>query len=310
MRCVLVGNYGVGNVGDEALKEYFLSAFPEVQWTVVTASGVGESEVPRLPLGFRSLLRPWWRTIRAIAKAEFLVFGGGSLFTDVESVWACVIWRAYAVLAELLGTPYILAFQGAGPWQTALGKRLAEKTYRKAVFVSVRDAESASRVIELCPSVDPVQSFDPAYALFKRVAPSAQGQGDGVVLIPRSNPTDTFFQSVRKIPLRTVQRILLLEPEGDRQAAEELRRIFPDATVVDIRSVQDLLSSLRSAASVVTQRYHGAMAALAMQIPVTIIPQKSGDKLDALRVALESGAGDQWINLVLDGEQKLRKILV
>ena len=34
MRLLLVGNYGVGNLGDEALREYFLKRFPEVQGEV------------------------------------------------------------------------------------------------------------------------------------------------------------------------------------------------------------------------------------------------------------------------------------
>ena len=115
MRCVLVGNYSVGNIGDEALKEYFLSEFPDISWSVVSANPTDPRDVPRLPLGIRSLFTNWWKTINAIRHADALIFGGGSLFTDIESVWACVIWRAYALLASWCKVPVMLAFQGAGP---------------------------------------------------------------------------------------------------------------------------------------------------------------------------------------------------
>lgn len=74
MHCVLIGNYGVGNFGDEALKEYFLSAFPDITWSVVSARPSGE-ELPRLPGGFRSLFSHWWKTLGAIRNTDAVVFG-------------------------------------------------------------------------------------------------------------------------------------------------------------------------------------------------------------------------------------------
>ena len=83
---LLVGNFGVGNVGDEAIRTYILQAFPEVHWTVLSGDRMQSGDVPRLPYGIRSFLSTaWWKTLRAYRSSDGIVFGGGSLFTDVES---------------------------------------------------------------------------------------------------------------------------------------------------------------------------------------------------------------------------------
>jgi len=145
MRYLLIGNYGVGNIGDEALREYFFHSYSDVDWTVVSAHP-RRGEVPRFPLGVRSLLRPWWRTFHALHGSDGVVFGGGTLFTDVESVYACVLWWWHAFIARLFGKQVHLAFQGIGPFRTSLGERLARSVVASAATVSVRDLHSFERV--------------------------------------------------------------------------------------------------------------------------------------------------------------------
>ena len=311
MQCVLVGNYGVGNIGDEALREYFLSEFPEIEWVCVSASPKGEHEVPRLPLGLRSLVAPWWRTISAIRSADALIFGGGSLFTDVESVWACLLWRSYASLATLFGTPYMLAFQGAGPWKTALGRRLARKTYLHASFISVRDAESLQRVRGLGEVKDPVLTFDPAFALFAKY-PKTPVTNRTLIISPRANSSEQFFASVSD-RLKTkwdAVRVLLMEPQEERGVADRLRTMIPSCSVVEITSVSQLLMEIGGATEAVVQRFHGALAALALDVPFEIVPQAPKDKMAALSEAVKSaGAREEWLVFVSKGAEELRSAL-
>ncbi len=312
MRCVLVGNYGVGNIGDDALREYFLSAFPEIDWVCVSASPHGKGEVPRLPLGFRSFFMPWWRTFSAIRSADALVFGGGSLFTDIESVWACLLWRSYASVAVLFGTPYVLAFQGTGPWKTALGRSLARTTYRFASFVSVRDAESLKRVRELVPTSEPVLSFDPAFALFAAY-PKAAPRRRTLAVIPRANSGEMFFARVSEKLKEGWEAVtvLLLEPQSEEAVALRMQQIAPTCRVVKVTSVSQLLAEVAASSAAIVQRYHGALAAAAMEIPVEIVPQAEGDKMDALRHVLgEQNTRDAWLALIESGVMKLREALL
>lgn len=312
MRCVLVGNYGVGNIGDEALKEYFLGTFPDVEWTVISAHPRASNEVPRLPLGLRSLFAPWWKTIAAIRRADALVFGGGSLFTDIESVWACLIWRSYASVATLFGTPYCMAFQGVGPWKTTLGRKLTLKTYRHAAFISVRDEKSLARAVELRPGREPVLSFDPAYAHFSAYPSSQPPSGRVLAVIPRLNSDEAFFSRVAALAQDKWDRvtILLMEPEADRAAAGKLKLLLPAAQTVDIRSVRQLLDEVSAASFVVCQRFHGALAALALGRAFDVVPQGAGDKMATLKeAAADPVRRAAWLELVRTGAEALRNAL-
>lgn len=311
MKAVLVGNYGVGNLGDEALREYFLQAFPDVAWQVLSASPKA-GEYPRLPLGFRSFFGTrWLQTVRVLRGSDALVFGGGSLFTDVESLKACVLWGVHALVARVLRKPVILAFQGIGPFHTNVGAWIARSVCRQALHVSVRDAASAKRLQEW--GIACTLTFDPVICLAKE--PRCVGcPQDIVVCVPRLNSNDAFFSSCRKAvadhPGVSVE-IWLFEPDHplELRIAEAMAEEFK-ANVRRCESVSHVLSALTHVRHLVAQRYHAAILAFAAGCPVTIVEQKEGDKLHALRSLMVSGAAlETALAAVKSGEQALRSAL-
>lgn len=311
MKAVLVGNYGVGNLGDEALREYFLQALPDVEWRVLSAAPqVGEYS--RLPFGLRSLLGTRWiRTVRVLWGSDALVFGGGSLFTDVESLLACFVWGVHALTARILGKPVVLAFQGIGPFRTKTGAWIARTVCRSARHVSVRDAASAARLREW--GIPCTLTFDPVICLAKQ--PRCPGcLQDIIVCVPRLNSTDAFFEACRKtvaLHQGVSVEIWLFEPDNPQELriAEAMAEEF-QANVRRCESVQRVLSGLVHVRHLVAQRYHAAILAFAAGCPVTIVEQKEGDKLFALRALLESGAALQAaLTAVQDGERALRGAL-
>jgi polysaccharide pyruvyl transferase WcaK-like protein len=310
MTFVLVGNYGAQNIGDEALREYFLSAFHEVEWKVVSASPSGPNEVPRLPFGLRSFFTSWPRTIGAIARSKAAVFGGGSLFTDIESVRACMMWWSYAFIARLFRKPVILAFQGIGPFRTRFGLLLAQWTAKRAVFISVRDDESLKRIEGWDLGCEPTLTFDPAFALFAS-HPKRTSGGRTLVLIPRTNSDDRFFSAAaEKIKERfDTIRILLMQPDGaEKRVGDRLRALAgSSAVVVAISSVHQLLDEISAASFVLSQRYHGALAALAMSVPMDTVPQGAGDKMDGLRqMGKDTQAVERWKRSIETGQSTLK----
>ncbi len=326
MKCLLVGNYGTGNLGDEALRDYFLLRFPEVEWTVLSANPTQRGEVPRLPFGFRSLLcTSWWKTLRAFWFTDAVVFGGGSLFTDSESVMACVLWWWHGLVARLLGKPLILAFQGIGPFRTRVGEWCARKTITAAAFVSVRDEESLSRASSFAPAgasedkrvrADVHLSFDPVLILFPRSSEVHPGGEDILAVIPRMNSGEalriaiqTFLERHRPL----VVHILSMQPdllEEQRMCDELQRMIGPSASVHPVRTLQELIDGLLRSSFVISERYHGALAAIALGVTVEIIAQAGGDKLDVLRTALMNPAALEALReRVRTGEEELRKYI-
>ena len=314
MRCVLVGNYGTGNLGDEALKEYFLSRFLEIEWTVLSAVPTAPNEVPRFPCGLRSLLiAPWWRSLRALRRSDAVVFGGGSLFTDAESMWACVLWWWHAVIARIFGKPVFLAFQGVGPFRTRLGKWCAKSAVTAADFVSVRDTQSAERVGDWVKTgVRVIQSFDPVFGIF--TGEESLPSGNTLAVIPRMNSGDDFRTLVMdRVKRDTPQsvRIISMQPDSSQEQRACLcltGNIGQAAQIIPVRSLSELSDSLRGCSAVITARYHGGLAAIALSIPMIVVAQHPGDKLDLLMRAQELGAQELRSRLS-EGERELQKAL-
>ncbi|HVW66765.1 MAG TPA: polysaccharide pyruvyl transferase family protein [Candidatus Peribacteraceae bacterium] len=310
MRCLLIGNYGIGNFGDEALKEYFLAAFPEVDWLVVSAHPK-EGEFYRLPAGIRSLFSPWYRTLKALKQADAVVFGGGTLFTDIESPRACFIWFVHAFCAYIYRKPFLLAFQGIGPFRKSGSEKIARWVVRRAASLSVRDAVSAGRVEAWNTGIKIVQSFDPIYSLIP--VQKKDGSQNVFILIPRQNSSGVFLQQATAILARhptTAIRILTFEPGNpdEQEICGRLIDAFPVAVLKPVITLQDLLDGLSDAAHVLTERYHGALAALAADIPFEVVSQGKGDKLSTVMDMRQMGR-DRLMQYVKTGESALKTAL-
>lgn len=286
MKCMLIGNFGVGNLGDEALKEYFLGAFPDIDWVVL-----GE-DVPRLPGGLRSLLSlQWIKTLKAFRTCEAVVFGGGSLFTDSESVYACLLWYVHALASRLYGKPIHYAFQGVGPFRTRVGGAFARKSFGYATSISVRDSASARRVESWRLGKKIVQSFDPVITVINKEKYDVRSE-NVLVLIPRKNSSDKFAKEAQKAfesrswdDVRVVAMQYSKKSESDfcQKLASTLGSV---CHIVDAQELDDLAENISDASLVVTERYHGALVALCLEKETQIVSQCDGDKLSSLQGGL------------------------
>lgn len=240
-----------------------------------------------MPTGLRSLFTPWWKTLRAMSQSDAVIFGGGTLFTDAESVHACILWWLHVAVARMFGKPVLLAFQGIGPFHTWLGLRLARSAVRSSLFISVRDAESLERVRSFQPKSEPLLTADPAWLLF--TPRGGELRDECIAIIPRRNPTPQFFERVFQLKKEHPNApfvIISLQPNDERESqlckklSEEL-----SANVVPVASAKELIDALMPCSRVLSQRYHGALAARAMGIACEEVAQARGDKLNSLKMA-------------------------
>lgn len=308
MSVLLIGNFGVGNLGDDILRDYFLQRFPDISWTVVSARPSNEREVPRLPLGLRSLLRPWWRTLSAFRSCDAVVFGGGSLFTDTESVKACLLWGWHAWMARVFRKPIILAFQGIGPFRTKMGEGIAKRVVGWASFLSVRDGASFTRVRSWVDTKKIVQTMDPAILLMDAEKMATQPK-NVFTIIPRGNVGETFFARASELVQSGGYKgvhILSLHPESDPERAicRRLEELFPSHMSLCIYSLEELLEHVRRSAFIFTARFHGGIAALALGVPFEAFSLGAGDKLSQL-----GGERGELRRLAAVGEEALRVAL-
>ena len=310
MRAVLIGNYGVGNLGDEAIKEYFLKRFPDVKWFVLSANPQ-EGEFHRLPAGLRSLIKPWWKTLRVLRKSEGVIFGGGSLFTDTESVFACLLWWWHAFIAKLFRKPIHLAFQGIGPFHTKLGEACARWVVERAVSISVRDTLSFSRIAGWKKNTIVVQTSDPVISLIQAINIDICSK-NVLIIIPRKNSNERFIQRVCELSREQEWdsvRILSLQPEdsGEQKVCQRINEVCGgEAEVRSVLTLDDFSREVMEGSLVLTQRYHGALAAIALGKEYEVLEQKEGDKLCSLRGMSSEGL----MQLVQNGEKSLRSAIL
>ncbi|MDD5469604.1 MAG: polysaccharide pyruvyl transferase family protein [Candidatus Peribacteraceae bacterium] len=307
MQYVLIGNYGVGNLGDEALREYFLRQFSDVHWNVLSAHPRGD-ELPRLPAGIRSFFTPWWKTLRAIRRSDGVVFGGGSLFTDTESSYACFLWWWHVLVACILRKKIALAFQGIGPFRTKRGEWFARSACRMASHISVRDSVSRKRLEHWKLNTEVIQTFDPVFSLIDNEKKYLSSK-NVFIIVPRKNSSATFRDRARKL-LDSGEwdevRILSMQPDdpAECELCAQLTAHAANVRVMPVRLLSELAMHIAAGTTVLTQRYHAALAAFALDKECEVIAQEEGDKLSQLSVLQWDGS--RCVQLIAQGEAALR----
>ena len=308
MSYLLVGNYGAGNLGDEALREYFLKRFPDVDWSVVSANPK-KGEFARFPLGIRSFFKPWWRTISELRKSDGVVFGGGSLFTDIESRKACILWWWHAFIAWIFRKPVYLAFQGIGPFRTCMGDKLSRWVIDKADYISVRDEKSAVRIGHWFKHTNIIQTFDPVILLIE--AEKYDNRSHNVLtIVPRKNSDKSFLVKAKEMSQFCKWEfvsILSLDPGNpdEKRICKEIRTLC-GGEIKTVRSLDELCNEISKSCCVMSQRYHGGIVAIALGKKLESMKQVGGDKLDTLS---GSQSVDELKKLALTGEKSLMEKL-
>ncbi|MBT6068470.1 hypothetical protein HOG48_01815 [Candidatus Peregrinibacteria bacterium] len=167
---IICGNYGAGNLGDEAILRGILYDLENIssggKVTIFSgdpsATKVTYKDVPNLevdsvafmPSGIKSLFKFLSKknrkgTIEALKKADVFILGGGGLFTDDQTWKAVFIWFIQALAAKLYKKKIVIYGNSVGPLRSTLARILTRKAFLWAEKITVRDEESAKRLKKL-----------------------------------------------------------------------------------------------------------------------------------------------------------------
>ncbi|QQR55140.1 polysaccharide pyruvyl transferase family protein [Candidatus Peregrinibacteria bacterium] len=151
-KLLIIGNYGAGNLGDDAILGGILMDLEALKFKgglTVTHGGLRSStdlyrnlkKIPFAPAGFRSrfkaaALEKQW------AGHDLALFGGGGLFTDAESWKAPYIWYRQAKILQKLKIPYVILGQSVGPLKTPWARWWTRKAFQGARAIHLRDETS------------------------------------------------------------------------------------------------------------------------------------------------------------------------
>lgn len=150
-KAILIGAYGCGNKGDDAILEGIISSLAErYDFTVVTGNYGGieqkfnvETIKCRMNEGISvaviaNLLFFFPQYIVQCIKSDCVLIGGGSLLHDITR-YNLLFFALLQKIAQLFGKKVIYIGVGAGPISTDLGKWICKNIVGKSEKVFIRD---------------------------------------------------------------------------------------------------------------------------------------------------------------------------
>ncbi len=151
---IICGNYGAGNLGDEAVLRGLLNLWGTEKNLIVmsvnpiqTHQEFGVKTINRLPSGLRSRLKAWFipkyraelnKTKEAISNCDRFILGGGTLLTD-EPRASMFVWGKQLKAAFKYGKKVEFYANGIGPLNSKWAKKWAKSLLQRAQALSVRD---------------------------------------------------------------------------------------------------------------------------------------------------------------------------
>ena len=300
-RVLLVGYYGVDNLGDEAIRQAIEAAAAYVGVSVAYyVSRRPDADPHAVGSGFRALPR----LARVMREVDGVVLGGGGILKD-EGLRLPLELLATAVLARALRRPVTLLGVGVGPIYTRLGSWLVQLTARLARVRAVRDVASADvlrsmGVRHVFIGADPIFTTPPP----EPIAPSVRGERAAVDPTGHATPDAARLALVslrpwfHKLPDQEAARRSELLADGvaaairqlvdagwqatmvalywprDRDAADAVVARVDRAAVASPSSPLDwdgLVAAAGASSLVIAMRYHALAAAAIAGTPVVAL---------------------------------------
>ncbi|HCA47912.1 MAG TPA: polysaccharide pyruvyl transferase CsaB [Armatimonadetes bacterium] len=310
MRIVLSGYYGFGNAGDEAVLAATIAELrkwiPSADLLVLSGDPEATSALhqieaaPRWPLG---------RLTRAIAPADLLLSGGGSLLQN-ETSWASLGYYLLTLaIARWYRVPYIIHAQGLGPLRGALAHRLVAHALAGAACVTLRDEASYALARQLgAPEERLLLAADPAFLL----EPAEDAEVSAILGAAGMAPDQPLvglvvreWRGAREAlgPLARVARMAREECEArvvilpfqfpdDLEVSHALAALAPGAVLLERELHPRTLCALIGRLELlVAMRLHALIFAAAAAVPAV------GLSYDPKVEALCEGAGQCWAPL-------------
>ncbi len=276
---LLCGYYGFGNTGDEAMLEVIARELKEgIPGSEITVM----SNAPGTSTYMTVARKPLIRALRAVARCDVLVFGGGSIFQDATSVASLLYYSGLCFFAKLFGKKYMLAYQGMGPLSKRISICLMRKVLRHSSFCSFRDKDSFEWAKKL-GARDPILTADPVFLFCeKRIGDKKRQSINKVAFILRTLPQE-MTEGIRSEALRmkadhmfSIFHISLFPLQDDQACSDFAEQTGSQELCFD--SVEELISLLADMDIVISARYHGAVFSLCAGthcLPVPCDPKMS-----------------------------------
>ncbi|MGK7912406.1 MAG: polysaccharide pyruvyl transferase CsaB [Synechococcus sp.] len=271
MQAVVVGYYGFGNSGDEALLLTLLQQLPETVEPVVLSNDPARTqELYGVNVCDRWNLRELHRLFR---HADAFIWGGGSLMQDSSSWRNPLYYGGLMRWAQVYGLKSIAWGQGIGPLRRGWVRWLTQSCLQRCDAVSVRD-EGSARLLNAW-GIEHQLAPDPVWSL-RATGYQADWETPAISVVLRHHPLLTaarleVIQKALDITYARTHAQLLLMPfqATDLDLAESMQSACKaPSRVVRIEDPRQLMAAFESVQLAIAMRLHGLILAAAAGIPV------------------------------------------
>lgn len=274
MRYVVLGYIGFGNAGDEAVLACIVESLAELDPECEIVAVSGDPKATTEEFGIRAIGRlDICRLAIALARADVLISGGGSLFQDITSPRPPLYYGAVSMMALMLGTPYVVYAQGIGPLRNGVSRRIVSQVMTRARYVSLRDFDSLGLLRSLSVTRPIEVVADPALTYHADTSNVPTPQRRRIALVLRDWPSvDTLVDGLLlsldalREPVEVV--IVPFHATQDEGLAQLLADRLDDAVLIPgDMPVAGKAAWIASSSLAMTMRLHGAVLAAAAGVP-------------------------------------------
>jgi polysaccharide pyruvyl transferase CsaB len=315
---IISGYYGFGNAGDEAMLAAMIEALTDVDRAVRITVISGCPADTRRRHGVAAVYRlNYPEIIRALAKSDLLISGGGSLLQDVTSDRSLYYYLSIMMLAKKLGKPVMLYAQGIGPVRGALAKGAMRHIGNMVDLITVRDNGSCAELASLGinrPAIhvtaDPVLALHPVdkgigRAVLRRF--NLEGTAPLIGISVREWKDWSYYKSViaetaDRMIVDLGAKVVFLpmqwpdDVEAARKVAGRMRQ--PAAMLAEEYTTSELLSLTGNLNLLIGIRLHALIFAALMHVPLAGISYDP--KIDRFLETLGEAPVGSLQNLTVD----------
>ncbi len=286
----LVGYYGFGNIGDDAI---LLSAINEYikAYDLYVRVLVNEQDYIYKMLEFFELdgsvnFYNRWKVkeiSEAIYYSDAVIFGGGGLFQDKTSFRSFLYYFFIALLAKIKNKKIIIERNSIGPISRKISKFLFSKVIQWAEYISVRDSLSLEFLLSNYPSFSEKyqkkEDFTLSYfssELFSKLISSTK-KIDCLFILRESKNINKIFEII-KILRESFKIKVIVFQEEDLDLFADLVDFF-EIEYPGKGEIFRTLEFIQSSKLVVSNRLHGIILALqnnVKTIAISVDPKIEG----------------------------------
>ena len=288
MHVALLGYYGYGNLGDDALLDCSLKQLKREMpnASIIVLDNPANLVHRQSTLNTSYISRFSWKALlRTFLKTNMLIFGGGSILQDVTSTKSLYYYLGMILFAKLLRNQVHLVAQGVGPINNPFSRCLSKLILPLVTTITCRDAQSIVYITELVRlKKQPQLTADLAFLLKMPTADIARSSaGNGFNLTSSASTLGVVLRQYKGIELGTilekikqlikeesVTNILLLpfQPEDiEYHKYIKTQLSIPTILMDAIYSPKDMLNAYTHLDYVLSMRLHGLVFAKLKGIP-------------------------------------------